>query len=171
MDSIFGIPAHPLLVHLPVVLLPLAAAGVVVMVLRPAWHQRYRWAVLALGLLGAGGAFLAAESGDSLEGRLIAKEGPGAASGFEDHAGFGETAELVALVFAIVLLVFVLAPWYLERREAQSRPLRAPRWALALLAVLTLLASAGTVYTVVQAGHSGAEAVWCETNTPPDCEA
>jgi hypothetical protein len=44
VDTISGLPAHPLLVHIPVVLLPLAALGVVGMALRSSWHRRYRWA-------------------------------------------------------------------------------------------------------------------------------
>jgi hypothetical protein len=49
MDTLFGLPAHPLLVHMPIVLIPLAAIGVVVMLIKPAWHQRYRWVVLGMG--------------------------------------------------------------------------------------------------------------------------
>ena len=58
MDTISGLPAHPLLVHVPVVLLPLAAVGVIVMLIRPAWHRRYRWAVLTIGAVGTLGAIL-----------------------------------------------------------------------------------------------------------------
>lgn len=170
MDSLFGLPAHPLLVHIPVILLPMAAVGVVLMVIRPAWHQRYRWAVLVIGVVGALGAVLATSAGESLEERIVAKEGPGAAAGWEDHAGFGENARLFAILFAIVLAVFVLVPWFLERRADQGKPLTVPRLLSPVLAALALAASAGTVYTVVQAGHSGAKSVWCETNDPPNCE-
>lgn len=170
MDSFFGIPAHPLLVHVPAVLLPLAALGVVVMVIRPAWHQRYRWAVLGIGFVGAVGAILAAGAGESLEERIEAKEGAAAAAGWEDHAELGETARLFGIIFFLVLAAFVLIPWYVERRAAQGNPITMPKWVSVALAVLVLAGSAGTVITVIQAGHSGAKAVWCETNTPPDCE-
>ncbi len=53
MDTLFGLPAHPLLVHIPIVLLPLAAIGVIVMLIKPEWHRRYRWVVLAMGVVGA----------------------------------------------------------------------------------------------------------------------
>jgi uncharacterized membrane protein len=59
MDTLFGLPAHPLLVHIPIVLLPLAAIGVIVMLIKPAWHRRYRWIVLAMGIVGALGAAFA----------------------------------------------------------------------------------------------------------------
>jgi uncharacterized membrane protein len=170
MDTFFGIPAHPLLVHIPAVILPLAAFGVVVMVLRPAWHQRYRWAVLALGFVGALGAILAVEAGESLEERITAKEGAAAAKGWEDHAQAGETARLFGIIFFVVLVAFTLIPWYAERRRAQGRPVTLPKAVSPVLAVLVLVASVGTVTMVIQAGHSGAKAVWCETMTPPNCD-
>lgn len=170
MDTFFGIPAHPLLVHIPAVLLPLAAIGVVAMVIKPAWHARYRWAVLGIGLVGAVGAILAANAGESLENRIRNLEGAAAAEGWEDHAQAGETARLFAIIFFIVLAAFVLIPWFVERRQAQDRPLTMPKAVRPILAVLVLAASAGTVITVIQAGHTGAKSVWCETMTPPNCE-
>ena len=41
--TIFGIPAHPLLVHAVVVLLPLAAVCAAALAVRPSWRQRYAW--------------------------------------------------------------------------------------------------------------------------------
>jgi hypothetical protein len=46
-----------------------------------------------------------------------------------------------------------------------------PKWATTALAVLVLAGSAGTVVTVILAGHSGAKAVWCETASPPNCDS
>ena len=171
MKSFFGIPAHPLLVHIPAVLLPLAAVGVVVMLIRPAWHQRYRWAVLAIGFVGAVGAILAAGAGESLEHQIVAKEGRAAAAQWEDHVAAGETARLVAILFFVVLAAFVLVPWFLERRNAQtSSDASLPRWASMVMAVLVLAGSAGTVTTVILAGHTGAKAAWCDIATPPNCD-
>jgi hypothetical protein len=170
VKSFFGIPAHPLLVHIPAVLLPLAVVGVVFMVIRPAWHQRYRWAVLAIGCIGALGAILAASAGESLAEQITANEGPAAAAGWEDHVQAGETARLFGIIFFVVLAAFVLVPWFAERRRNQDRPLPLPTWITPALAVLVLAASVGTVVTVIQAGHSGAKSVWCETVTPPNCD-
>jgi hypothetical protein len=36
MDTISGLPAHPLLVHIPVILIPVAAVGVIIMAIKPA---------------------------------------------------------------------------------------------------------------------------------------
>ena len=169
MKSFFGVPAHPLLVHLPAVLLPLAAIGVVVMVIRPAWRERYRWAVLAIGFVGTVGAILAADAGESLGAQVAAKDGAAAAARWEDHAEAGDTARLFAVIFLVLLALFILIPWYLERRAARGPQRALPKWAGLVLAALVLIGSAGTVVTVIIAGHSGAKAVWCETNDPPNC--
>jgi uncharacterized membrane protein len=171
MNTIFGLPAHPLLVHVPVVLLPLAAIGVVVMLIKPSWHRRYRWAVLTVGALGAIGAVWAASAGEDLEGRLR-REGSRASWG--SHAEAGGTARTFALLFAAVLAAYVLIPWYLERRDrargdagAAVAPTehalgRVPRWLMIGLSVLALGGAAASVVTVIDAGHSGAKVVWNE---------
>jgi len=131
MDSIFGIPSHPLFVHLPAVLVPLAAIGVVVMLARAAWWDRYKWATLAVSGAGALGAILAAGSGEGLEEGV---EGTASRSLLHEHAEAGEAARTGAIVFFIVLLVAV---------------------------VVALVVSAGAAsWTVYDAGHSGAKSVW-----------
>ncbi|MGA0206467.1 MAG: DUF2231 domain-containing protein, partial [Ilumatobacteraceae bacterium] len=64
MDSIFGVPAHPFFVHIPVVLIPLAAVGVIVMTIRTSWWERYKWATLTVAGVGAVGAIIAAGTGE-----------------------------------------------------------------------------------------------------------
>ena len=49
------------------------------MMIRPAWHQRYRWAVLAIGFGGTVGAILAAGAGENLEQQIVATQGRAAA--------------------------------------------------------------------------------------------
>ena len=39
IDKLFGIPAHPLIVHIPVVLVPLAAVGAVLALVVPRWRH------------------------------------------------------------------------------------------------------------------------------------
>ncbi|CAN5402414.1 hypothetical protein BH10ACT2_BH10ACT2_17760 [soil metagenome] len=180
MNTFFGIPAHPLLVHIPAVLLPLAALGVVVMVLRPQWHLRYRWAVLGVSLVGTLGAILAADAGESFAERIEAKQGFAAAARWDDHIEAGDTAQVFAIIFLVAVAIYVLVPFFVERRAAAGRTAPAedagkpatrfvPRWASLVMAVLVVGASIGTVTTVIIAGHSGAKSVWCETSSPPDC--
>jgi len=161
MDTLFGLPAHPSLVHIPIVLLPLAAIGVVFMVIKPAWHQRYRWAVLVMGAVGTLGAVLAASAGEELERRIVAVEGPDAASSWERHSQLGDTARLVAVIFFVLLAVYVLVPWWLQRRAGSASSGDGRTGVLRIvLAVLVVVGAAASVTTVIRAGHTGSKSVW-----------
>ncbi len=175
MDKLFGLPAHPFLVHIPIVLLPLAAIGTVAIVARRKWYLAYRWVVLAIAVVGTGGAVLASSAGEELEGRIVAIEGPQAASGWEHHAELGETARNIALVYVVLLAAYVIIPWLLERRRAtpargrvDARRLRAwrPGWLRPVLASLALIGGVASMVTIVQAGHTGSKSVWEETVKP-----
>jgi uncharacterized membrane protein len=163
MDTLFGLPAHPLLVHIPIVLLPLAAIGVIVMLIKPDWHRRYRWVVLGMGIAGALGATLASQAGEELENRVIGVEGREAARRWHDHAEMGETARNVSLLFLLVLVVFVFLPWWQERRAgrpAATVPDSDHRVLTIVVAALTVLTAVASVVTIVQAGHTGSKSVW-----------
>ena len=163
MDTLFGLPAHPLLVHIPIVLLPLAALGVCVLVVHPAWQPTIRWLVLGLAVVGAFGAVLAASAGEQLGLRIVTVEGRAAGRTWQHHAQLGDTARNFSLVFLVSLAAFVVVPLWLERRSStqtakpHTNQVRWIRWGLAALAVITAFAS---VLTIVQAGHTGSSVVW-----------
>ena len=73
-DTVLGLPVHALVVHAVVVLVPLAAAGLVVVALRPSWRGgatlRVRWCSLATA--GLAMVPVATQSGTRLEDRLNA---------------------------------------------------------------------------------------------------
>ena len=66
-DLAFGLPLHPLAVHLPVVLLPLGAIGVVLALLVPRWRASLGWAMVAVLGVAAVSALVAKLSGEALE--------------------------------------------------------------------------------------------------------
>jgi uncharacterized membrane protein len=192
IDELFGLPAHPLLVHVPVVIIPLALL-VALVALWPRARRGAALAAAALALVGAVGTVLAAGSGEELEDDVRETEL------VEEHAEQGEQVELPALAFAVLAIAGTGAVEAARRRRrdaegtgdgdvpaapdddrspgsgataiatapppapARARPTRAGAAGLttALLA-LSVLAGAVATYTVVGAGHSGAEAVWDE---------
>ena len=165
MDRLFGLPAHPLIVHIPVAMLPLAMLGVVIMLIRRAWYERYKWAVLAVGAIGTFGAILAASSGEGLEKQIALKEGQAAARAAHDHAEAGDLARTLAIVFFVVLALYVLLPWFLERRAA-SRAAAAeggavePSWLRPALMIAVAITGIASMVSIIDAGHSGAAKAW-----------
>jgi uncharacterized membrane protein len=169
MDKISGLPAHPLLVHIPVAMLPLAAFGVLVMLLRRAWYERYRWAVLLVGGIGTVGAILAASSGESLESQIRAREGAEGVRELHDHVEAGDMARNLAIVFFVVLALYVVLPWFLDRRAKQAggdvsnAEVRSmPSWLRPALMVAVAVTAIVSMVSIIDAGHSGASRAWDE---------
>ncbi len=144
-DSIAGLPMHPLVVHFAVVLLPLAALGLILLVIVPRWADRYGLLTLLVLVAGTGAAFVAKESGQA----LAAKMGTPAM-----HAAWGDQLPLLAAG-----LVVLAVAWYVLHRRNSSggRPRSAATTILGVLASLMALVVTGVTVLV---GHSGAEAAW-----------
>src|SRR5262245_50891152 len=161
MDHINGLPMHPLIVHIPVAMLPLAFVGVVAMIIKRAWYERYRWAVLLVAGIGTLGAILAASTGEALEADVRQRDGVAAARAIHDHAEAGALARPVAILFFIALAAWVIIPWYLERRSPNvdaehAAPARRYNWLRPALMAVTAVMATASMITVYEAGHSGA---------------
>ncbi len=154
METLGGIPAHPLFVHLPAVLIPLASIGVVLMLIRPTWWSRYQWATLAVAGAGTLGAMLAAGSGEALEEGV---EGSADRAQLHAHVEAGESARTLSIVFfAVVLIAVVVLPWLMKRRATAG----SPKWLRPVVAIALVLSAGAANWTVFDAGHSGAKSVW-----------
>jgi hypothetical protein len=70
LNDLFGIPAHPLVVHAAVVLLPIAAIGTVIVAAVPQARRHYAPVVFGVALLATIAVGLAQQSGESLEQRV-----------------------------------------------------------------------------------------------------
>jgi uncharacterized membrane protein len=143
-DTAFGLPVHALVVHAAVVLVPLAAIGAVMMVLRSSFSRRFGSLVVVIAGIAAISAFVAKESGEALAQRV---------GNPEQHAQLGDVMPLVAGAFFVLLLVF----WLFDRGIPANRT--RPGWLIAL-GVLLIAAAAFTIFWTVRVGHTGAEAVW-----------
>lgn len=170
MDSLLGLPTHPLIVHIPVAMLPLAALGVIVMLLRRTWYERYRWAVLVVGAIGTFGAILATASGEDLEHTIGRVEGRDAVRAIHEHAEAGEIARTLAIMFFVALAAWVVVPWFLERRakvadagaaaNADAASGAMPSWLRPVLMVVVAVTAVASMISIVDAGHSGASEAW-----------
>ena len=164
MNEVFGLPAHPLIVHAPVVLLPLALVGVLLMIVRPAWRDSLLWPTIIIGCIGAVGAILASQSGEWLLARVPETQG------VRDHQQLGEMARNLSILFAGMLCLWGLRRLVVDRGWFSRTPLPklfAPKWtATAIIAVTAFFGVLSTAW-VVQAGHSGAKAAWKGKLQPP----
>ena len=164
IDELGGLPAHPLVVHLPVVLIPLATLGVIAMAIRPKWLRTFGPVVAGMAGVGFVAAVLAASTGEALEDDFRAS-GQTISDTLRDHAEMGEGARLFAGLFFVVVLAWVLfARWRTRAGEERATAVaKRPRHVGVALAVLAVLAGGTATVSVYLTGHSGATSVWEES--------
>ena len=144
LDTVFGLPVHPLLVHATVVIVPLAALTVLLSAVWPRFRSWAGWGPLALAVAAVVLTPLSTSSGEELEHRI------GHSSAVEKHAELGDM--LIWWVVPLAVLAAVLYWW-----QRSSRPGKA---LAVVVAVLPVLVAVGTLVQVVLIGHSGAESAW-----------
>lgn len=148
-----GIPLHPLLVHIPVVLIPLVLLMTLPSLFSRRWFQWTAPLTLVFSLAAAAGSVLTAWSGE----QLMESDGESSAL-LTQHAELGEMTRNIALLLFVLILVQTVLFW--RRRAGRTAPV-ATRSALYLvLAALVVLVGIADVVYAVQAGHAGAQLVW-----------
>lgn len=149
MESISGLPAHPLFVHAPVVLMPLTMLAAVAVALRPSWRRRYGPALAVGALVVLVATLLAVSSGEAFE------ELAGSGIDVDEHQRLAEaTRLLVGAFFAGTLVVAVLDR--VRRSDPPSWLAPATQVAAGVTAVAALLAA----FWMYRTGHEGARLVW-----------
>ena len=152
-DRLFGLPAHPLLVHVPIVLLPVVGVGAVAM-LSSRVRDRYGWLVVVLSGIGLVGAHLATESGERLEDHVDKS------AALSRHTELADMIRPLALVFFVAVLAVMLV-----HRQVKKRP--SALWSRLGIAVGVLSVVVALVLNVqlVRVGHNGARATWQDATT------
>ena len=149
MTTLFGLPAHALLVHAVVVLAPLTAALQILCALWPAARRRLVWLVLVLAVAVMVLAPLTVSAGQW----LYAQSSQHSAI-LETHEERGEWMTYFAVALLVVALVGAVQH-ALETRSPEPRGVLA-----ACAAVLAVVVGVSTIVAVVRIGDSGAQAVW-----------
>jgi uncharacterized membrane protein len=155
IDRAFGLPAHPLIVHVPVVLIPLLVIATVAIVARPAWRERFGIAWAALGVVALAGTVLAAGAGE----KWLDRKPPGQRMHgvLHDHKEAADKLRVLMFLFVAVILV-VLVRDFLER-SGRASVLSARALGTGML-VVTVVLAAGAGYLVVRTGHLGSKSVY-----------
>ena len=149
IDTLFGLPAHPLFVHLPIVLIPLLTIWAIVLAVKPELRERQAKPLAAAVVLVAIATVFAAGAGEQLEKRV------GEDSLVEKHAELGEQTRLIVLIFAAAAIALAVA----VHRNMQ-------RFLAGLAVTVAILGLVSTVW-VTRTGHAGAKSVWSETADAP----
>ena len=162
MDSIAGLPAHPLIVHAVVVLVPLAALGALAALLFPRVRGQIGWYVAAAAVLNVVLVPLATSSGESLEHRVSET------AELEKHTDMAEGLLPFVLALAVGAVALMLIDRYRRRQggvEGASRSLLTAPWVAIVVAVVVGLGGVGSLVQTLRIGHSGASATWDDTPT------
>jgi len=157
-DTVFGIPSHPLVVHAAVVLVPLAALALVATGWRAAWRRIYYLPITLMAVAGAGAAFFAKQTGESLRHSLRQ-----AGKQVGNYPQQGDIAFVAAVLFAMACVAPYVYQTYGEQIRARlgwTDRFRLPVDEQVALYAAAIPFAALAVYTMVVAGHSGATLVW-----------
>jgi uncharacterized membrane protein len=155
------LPAHPLFVHVPVVLIPLSVLGALAVTIRPRWFDRYGVLLCLCSIVAMSSIFLAMRAGAALEG-LLHLQGQAAVL-ISEH-----TSAAHILAFGFIALTAVLILSFSSHRISGGRPtglaiadvpLSHPAVRLTLRVLLVILAIF-CAYYVYHVGDLGARAVW-----------
>ncbi len=155
-NRLFGLPAHPLIVHAAVVFVPLLVLVTLGYALVPRLRGKLDWAVVALAVAAPLAVFAARESGGNLENDLFGGgQVPAEVMKHQHYAG-------LLLIFTIVLGVLALAMVAVhegKRREKFTVHAVVPLL-VTVLAVAAVIPAGTYVYLT---GDAGAKAAWGTT--------
>ncbi|MTE13612.1 DUF2231 domain-containing protein [Nocardia aurantiaca] len=148
MSTFNGLPAHVLLVHVIVVLVPLTAALLILCALWPAARGRLIWPVVGLAVLVTALTPVTVEAGEWFQRQL------GMPPVVDEHARLGH--QMLYFVPPLLISAVVLAFAHLRQERGKA----VGRAAVAVIALLAIATGAAAVWQTYRVGDSGAHAVW-----------
>ncbi|NNG38642.1 hypothetical protein HJ588_05040 [Flexivirga sp. ID2601S] len=154
-DTINGLPAHPLIVHATVVLVPLAALAVILHAVWPAARRRLGVLTPVLGVVALILTWVTIGAGEALARDL----GPaGTSPAVQRHEHFAEQLP----PWAIALAVISVGEWLWFRYDVPARISRhtARRGSDLAVRAVSCVVAVGMTVMLVRAGDAGARATW-----------
>ena len=177
-DIYSGLPAHPLFLHVPVVLIPLVTIAAVAVAVRERWLAQIGLLVAAVAVVALIGTILTMGAGTALADKLTQGRGtpfagdPGAGSRpdyISQHADAARQLRILMFLFVIGLVVLVLS----DRagrglaRLGGIGELLARRPSGIVLRVAVVVLAIGCFVMVIRVGDLGAKAVWLDRTGGP----
>jgi hypothetical protein len=156
-----GLPAHPLFVHVPVILIPTTLVAAVALMARPEWFVRYGIALSIASVVAMSSVFLTMQAGGALQSALHLHGE--AARLISEHS---QSANILAIVYTAFTALVILA--FAATRISGGRPtglaiadrLLSPPAMLTTLRVLVVVLALVAGFFTFRTGDLGAKAVW-----------
>ena len=163
-DQIGDMPLHPLVIHIPVLGIPLALLLTLLFAF-PRTREWARWP-LAITVLGATAAtWLAKESGEALQTSLGITSGNPVGELINQHSALAGQLVYIMLGFSVITLVNVFLVRTVRAADGSRREGK-PAAPLRILLVVAMAAVGGVAFLwVARVGDLGARAVWNPTGT------
>jgi hypothetical protein len=156
-----GLPAHPLFIHVPVVLIPVTILGTLVCIARPATFDRYGVMLCAVAIIAMSSIFLAMQAGAALESALHLQGQ--AAQLISEHS---QAAKILAIGFTLLTACLILNLASHRIRAGMATGLSLPDQLLGstviaqMLKVVLVVLALFCAFYVFRVGDLGAKAVW-----------
>jgi hypothetical protein len=144
IHTAFGLPAHPLLLHVPVVFVPILGLATVAIAANAGLFGRFLLPTAAFSVVTMAATILAAGSGEAFREDRKREIPESMQRTLDDHADAGDTLRLT-MVFLTLALVAAL---FTGRRTA--------------LRVVAALLALVAIFFVIRTGHLGSELVWSD---------
>jgi hypothetical protein len=163
-----GLPAHPLLLHIPVILIPVATVMAVILAVRPRWFVANGIWVGLVTVIALGATNLTIGAGEALRSDLHLEGGGfGPSELIARHSHAASILRILLIAFTAVMIVSVAVFRSNDRRitgiALVDSPLVAIRTSSPLAAALRMLLATlalACAYFVFHTGDLGAKAVW-----------
>jgi uncharacterized membrane protein len=138
----FGLPAHPLIIHVPVVFIPILGIAVIATAFWPQRLERYTPVLAAFAVIANAATLLAVGAGEAFR---EDRNQPGFASPtLDQHAEAGEFLRWLMIILTALLVAALFT--------------RARR----IVLVVAAITAAAAVFWVIRTGHLGAKLAWSE---------
>lgn len=156
-----GLPAHPLFIHVPVILIPTTVVAAIVFVVKPQWLPRYGIALALVSIVAMSSIFLAMQAGAALRGALNLQGQTAKLISEHSHA-----AHILAIVYALFTATLIVT--FAAQRISGGMPtglgilddLLSPKPMLTALRAVLVVLSLVAGYMCFRTGDLGAKAVW-----------
>jgi hypothetical protein len=156
-----GLPAHPLFVHVPVILIPVTILAAIVCMVRTDWFARYGIALAVISIAAMSSVFVTMQAGAALRGALDLQGT--AAHLISQHAQAAHILAIVYVAFTAVLIItfasYRISGGMLTGLAVLDNLLRSKAVFTGLRVLLVVLALVAA-YMTFRTGDLGAKAVW-----------